>query len=283
MAVPEKKEAVLYLVATPIGNLQDISFRAVEVLKNVGLVACEDTRHTRKLLSAFDIHVPLISCHEHNEDRRSPELIDKMREGISIALVSDAGTPAVNDPGFRLVRDAVAAGLDVVPIPGPAAFVSAVVGSGLPTDSIFFGGFLPSRSGERRRRLEEVRAIPATLVFYESPHRLAGSIADCLDVLGDRNAAVARELTKLHEEFIRGTLSEISQRIGSADVKGELVLVIDRGSTAADDTPQVSLAERVNRLQAEGMTNREAIKAAAKEFGLSRSEAYRRIVRDGVK
>ncbi|MCC6327021.1 MAG: 16S rRNA (cytidine(1402)-2'-O)-methyltransferase, partial [Acidobacteria bacterium] len=188
----------LYLVATPIGNLADISLRAIETLKAADVIACEDTRHSRKLLDHYAISKKLISYHEHNERERAAELIERIKAGASVAVISDAGTPGINDPGFVLVSEAFAAGLPVVAVPGPAAFVTAAVVSGLPTDSIFFGGFLPSRKGERRRRLEEVRDIPATLVFYESPHRLAASLLDCLETLGDRKAAVARELTKLH-------------------------------------------------------------------------------------
>ena len=199
----------LYLVATPIGNLQDITLRALETLRTVDLIACEDTRHTRNLLNHFRISNQTVSYHEHNEQERAEELADRLVRGESIAIVSDAGTPGICDPGFRIVQRAIEIGAAVVPIPGAAAFVNAAVASGLATDSIFFGGFLPAKKGERRKRLEEIRDIPATLVFYEAPHRLAKSLVDCLDVLGDRRAAVARELTKLHEETVCGTLSEL--------------------------------------------------------------------------
>ena len=270
----------LYLVSTPIGNLQDISLRALEVLRSVDLIASEDTRHTGKLLAHFQIPGKLISCHEHNEERRAAELIAKLKEGKSIAVVSDAGTPGIADPGFRLVHAAAAQGIEVVPVPGPTAFVSAVVASGLPADAIFFGGFLPSRSGERRRRLEETKNIPATLVFYEAPHRLARSLADCLAVLGDRDAAVARELTKLHEEIVRGSLTSLADRFRDG-AKGEIVLMIERSrgpeiSLAAD----TSIAQRVGQLELEGLDRKAALKRAAKEFGLSRSDAYRRVEAD---
>lgn len=269
----------LYLVATPIGNLADISFRAIETLKAADVIACEDTRHSRKLLDHYGISKKLISYHEHNERERAADLIERIKNGDSVAVISDAGTPGINDPGFVLVSEASAAGLPVVAIPGPAAFVTAVTASGLPTDSIFFGGFLPSRKGERRRRLEEVRDIPATLVFYESPHRLAASLLDCLETLGDRKAAVARELTKLHEDICRGTLAELSERFAADKIKGELVLAIDRASGKAIQAETAeTLAERVQQLESTGMDRRAALKAAAKEFGLSRSEAYRRMV-----
>lgn len=268
----------LYLVATPIGNLADISFRAIETLKAADVIACEDTRHSRKLLDHYGISKKLISYHEHNERERAADLIERIKNGDSVAVISDAGTPGINDPGFVLVSEASAAGLRVVAIPGPAAFVTAVTASGLPTDSIFFGGFLPSRKGERRRRLEVVRDIPATLVFYESPHRLAASLLDCLETLGDRKAAVARELTKLHEDICRGTLAELSERFAADNIKGELVLAIDRASGKAIQAGTAEThAERVQQLESTGMDRRAALKAAAKEFGLSRSEAYRRL------
>lgn len=270
----------LYLVATPIGNLQDMTFRAVETLKSVDLIACEDTRHTRKLLNHFGISSKLVSYHEHNEAGRAEEFAALLREGRSIAVVSDAGTPGISDPSYRVVQAAVDAGSDVVPVPGAVAFVNAAVVSGLPTDSLFFGGFLPSRAGERRKRLEELRGIPATLVLYEAPHRLAKSLLDCASVLGNRNAAVVRELTKVHEETIRGRLNELAERFAGAGIKGEIVLVIDREpaeSAAGEEIKEISLVERVRLLEQE-LDHKTALKRAAKEFGLSRSEAYRRLV-----
>ena len=268
----------LFIVATPIGNLADISYRAVETLKSADIIACEDTRHSQKLLSHYGISKKLVSYHEHNEIARASELIDELNKGSSVAVISDAGTPGINDPGHIIIRDAINAGVDVVSVPGPAAFVNAAVVSGLPTDAIFFGGFLPSRTGERRRRLEEVRAVPATLLFYESPHRLAASLSDCLLVLGPRRAAVVRELTKMHEETARGTLSDLVERFCGASAKGEIVLVIERFSeSSAGVSAGTSLEARVGELEASGMDNKAALKAAAKEFGLSRSEAYREL------
>lgn len=270
----------LYLVATPIGNLQDISFRAVEILGSVGVIACEDTRHTRKLLNAYGISNKLVSYHEHNEKERASELIGLIAEGGSVAIVSDAGTPGINDPGWEVVRQAIEAGIDVVSLPGPAAFVSAAVISGLPTDSIFFGGFLPSRKSERRRRLSEIGSIPATLVLYESPHRIAASLSDCAEILGGRQAAAVRELTKIHEEILRGSLAELAEKFAAEPPKGEFVLVIDRfRDTDLPAAPAGSsvLFERVEELQKQGADQRTALKTAAKEFGLTRSEAYRRL------
>lgn len=267
----------LYLVATPIGNLKDISARALEVLRAVDIIACEDTRHTGNLLQHFGIKQKLVSYHEHNEEARAGELAKHLAEGGSVAVVSDAGTPAICDPSFRVVQKAHEIGARVVPIPGPAAFVSAVVASGLPTDSIFFGGFLPSKKGERQKRLEEVRDIPATLVFYETPHRLARSLADCAAVLGNRSAAVARELTKLHEEILRGTLDVIARHFTENPPRGEIVLVIDRRREEVQGAKEGSIADRVAELESEGLDRKSALKKAAKEFGLSKPEAYRLI------
>jgi 16S rRNA (cytidine1402-2'-O)-methyltransferase len=267
----------LYLVATPIGNLQDVSFRAIEILKSVDLIACEDTRHSLKLLNHYGISKKLISYHEHNERERAAELVERLQKGESVAVISDAGTPGINDPGYVIVQVAVASGVQVVSIPGPVAYVNAVIVSGLPTDSIFFGGFLPSKKGERRKRLEDVKNVPATLAFYESPHRIAKSLADCVEVLGDRRAAVARELTKLHEEIVRGTLNELTERFSDASVKGEFVLVIDRAGDETNSVHAVTLTERVAELEASGLDAKAALKRAAKEFGVSRSEAYRQL------
>lgn len=266
----------LYLVATPIGNLQDISQRALDTLRAVDLIACEDTRHTRKLLNFYEISNKLISYHEHNEVERADELGRALESGKSVALVSDAGTPVISDPGFRLVRKAHEVEASVIPIPGPVAFVTAAIVSGLPTNALFFGGFLPSRKGERRTFLQTVANIPATLVFYESPHRLARCLIDCVDILGDREAAVVRELTKIHEETVRGTLAELAQKYSYANPKGEIVLVIaGEAKAGAVSKNALSLADRVRELELAGEDRKSALKKAAKEFGLSRSEAYR--------
>ncbi len=272
----------LYLVATPIGNLEDITHRAVRVLAEADVVACEDTRRTRVLLDRFGIRTKTVSYHEHNERERAAELCALLEEGRNVAVVSDAGTPGVSDPGFRVVRAAIEKGIAVVPIPGAAAFVAALVASGLPTDEFYFGGFLPARRHARRARLEQARALPVTLVFYESPHRLAESLADAREVLGEREAAVARELTKLHEEFARGRLGELAARFGGEQAaRGEIVLVIDR-NVIADASEQGAgagvVAERVAAFEAEGLDQRAALKRAARELGLTRDEAYRRLM-----
>lgn len=267
----------LYLVATPIGNLADMSFRAIETLKAVDLIACEDTRHSLKLLNHYEIKKKLVSYHEHNERERAIELIERLVGGESVALISDAGTPAINDPGYLLVQKAIEAGIAVVSIPGPIAYVNAVIISGLPADSIFFGGFLPSKKSERRKRLDEVKSIPATLVFYESPHRISRSLIDCLEILGDRPSAVIRELTKIHEETRRGTLKNLAEYFSDANARGEFVLVIDRAGKNEMVANIDSLAGRVRELEASGLDHKAALKAAAKELGISRSEAYRRL------
>ena len=268
----------LYLVATPIGNLADISSRALQTLEVVDLIACEDTRHTGKLLNHFKIKKRLVSYHEHNENSRTEEFAEILKQGKSIAVVSDAGTPAICDPALRVVRKAHEIGATVTAIPGAVAFVNALVVSGLPTDSVFFGGFLPSRKNERRKRLLDVSAIPATLCFYETPHRLSKSLIDCLEVLGNRKAAVVREITKIHEEIILGNLKELTEKFSQSNVKGEIVLVINReeiSNLKFQISDGKSLAERVAELEKEGIDRKLALKKAAKEFALPRSEAYR--------
>lgn len=272
----------LYLVATPIGNLEDITLRALRVLKEVDQIACEDTRHTLKLLTHFDIHKPLISYHEHNELTRAPELVLAMEKGASIALVSDAGMPLVSDPGHRLVTLAIRHRIPVVPIPGPAALLAALCASGLPNEEFLFLGFLPARSGERQRSLERLRIEDRTLIFYEAPHRIADTIADAVAILGDRPACLAREVTKIHEEFRRGRLTEIFQSLDEHPAKGEITLVIGPAGKSAPgtnvDTAQ-SLAARVDELMHQAKLDRkEALKLAAKERGMSKHDAYRQLL-----
>lgn len=268
----------VYLVATPIGNLADISHRALETLAEADIIACEDTRHTGKLLNHFGIKKKLVSYHEHNEQARAEEFAALLNQGKSIAVVADAGTPGVCDPALRIVRKAIEIGAKVVSIPGAVAFVNALIVSGLPTDSIFFGGFLPSKKNERRKRLAEISEIPATIIFYETPHRLSKSLTDCLEILGNRNTAVVREITKLHEETVRGNLEELAAKFSSGEVKGEIVLIIDRTQVESRESQvenRKSIAERVAELEKEGIDRKAALKKAAKEFGLPRSEAYR--------
>jgi 16S rRNA (cytidine1402-2'-O)-methyltransferase len=271
----------LYVVATPIGNLEDITQRALRVLSSVSVVACEDTRRTRVLLDHYSIKAKLVSYHEHNERERARELGELLEAGSDVAIVSDAGTPGISDPGFRLVQETASRGIRIVPVPGPTAFVAALVASGLPTDQFFFGGFLPARSTQRRARLMEARAISSTLIFYEAPHRIHEALSDAREVLGERQAVVVRELTKIHEEILRGRLSELAEHFAARDsARGEMVLVIDRhpigdGLTAQNSDEEV--AARVAALEEEGLSARDALKRAARELGLNRSEAYRRL------
>ena len=269
----------LYVVPTPIGNLEDITQRALRILGEVDLIACEDTRHTRKLLNHYSIKTKTISYHEHNERERAAELCAMIEAGKSVALVSDAGTPAISDPGFRLVRLAVEAGVPVVSLPGPSALITALAGSGLPTDEFFFGGFLPARSGARRTRLEELRSIPATLIFYEAPHRIVATLKDAHQILGEREAVIARELTKLHEEIARGRLSELAARFSAPEgARGEMVLIIDRTVISSEVKDVASVSALVARLEESGLDHRAALKKAAREMGIPRAEAYRRLL-----
>jgi 16S rRNA (cytidine1402-2'-O)-methyltransferase len=268
----------LYLVATPIGNLEDITYRAVRVLSEADLIACEDTRHTRKLLDHYGISKPTISYHEHNEMERAPELVERIRAGASIALVSDAGMPLVSDPGYRLVRAAVDAGIPVVPIPGPSALLAALAASGLPTDAFHFGGFLPSKPIQRAKALEALAEEEATLIFYEAPHRLVEALESIEEALGPRPVVVARELTKLHEEFLRGTAAEIRERMGAVDaVKGEITILIGKATAPApDDRP---LDQAVDELVGCGVPRMDAIKQVARRRGLSKREVYEQLLR----
>ena len=269
----------LYLVATPIGNLADITHRALQILKDVNLIACEDTRHTRKLLQHYGIDTKTISYHEHNEQQRAAELIDLLKQGNDIAVVSDAGTPSISDPGFRLVRAAIENEVAVVPVPGPSALISALIAAGLPTDEFFFAGFLPSRSHARRSRLNELRSVPGTLIFYEAPHRLATTLTDVLEILGEREAVVARELTKVHEEIRRGRLSELAAHYASGEnARGEIVVLIDKNVIGDVIAPNQSVAALVDQYEQDGLDHRAALKKAARELGLSRAEAYRKLI-----
>jgi probable S-adenosylmethionine-dependent methyltransferase, YraL family len=271
----------LYLVATPIGNLEDITLRALRILKGADQIACEDTRHTQKLLNHYNIQKSLVSYHEHNEMTRAPELVLAMEQGAQIALVSDAGMPLVSDPGYRLVILALRHHLPVVPIPGPSALLAALSASGLPNEEFLFAGFLPARTGERRRALERLRIEDRTIILYEAPHRIEGTLADARDVLGDRPACLAREVTKLHEEFRRGTLSELTASLSEKPARGEITLLIGavppEERSAQRDSSQ-SLAERVDELIRQAKLDRkEALKLAAKERGMTKRAAYQEL------
>ncbi len=272
--------SALYLVATPIGNLEDITLRALRVLKEVDLIACEDTRQTQKLLTHYGIHTRTVSYHEHNEMTKAAELVVDLEGGAKIALVTDAGMPGISDPGFRLITLAIRHHVPVVPIPGASAYLAALVASGLPTDSFRFSGFLPNKSGQRRKLLESVRESPRTQVFYEAPHRLLETLADVIEVLGtDRHVVVAREVTKLHEEFLRGRAGEILDELKTrGDVKGEITLLIAKqdGSEPRAASSELTVAQRVREIMAaENADEKSALKKVAKERGMGKSEAYR--------
>jgi 16S rRNA (cytidine1402-2'-O)-methyltransferase len=272
----------LYLVATPIGNLEDITLRAIRVLKQADLIACEDTRQTQKLLNHYGISTRTISYHEHNEASRAAELVKELEQGLRIAVVTDAGMPGVADPGFRLTALAIERGIPVVPIPGPAAFVAALVASGLPIESFSFRGFLPAKSGARRRVLEKLRTSSETEIFYEAPHRIREALEDVTEVLGPaRPVVVARELTKIHEEFLRGTVGQIIEGLKSREtVKGEITLLIGPAAEGEIQGPVGSIRDRVGHImREESVDEKAALKKVAKERGISKSEAYRQLQR----
>jgi 16S rRNA (cytidine1402-2'-O)-methyltransferase len=280
-AASSTAKGALYVVATPIGNLEDITLRALRVLKEADLIACEDTRQTQKLLSHYAIEKPTVSYHEHNEAERATELVSRLEQGASVALVSDAGMPGISDPGYRVVALAVERGIAVVPIPGAVAFATALSASGLPTDSFCFNGFLPAKSGQRREALEGMRESRVTEVFYEAPHRLIDALKDTVAVLGaERPVVVARELTKIHEEFVRGGAAQVlrlfEERAG--EVKGEIVLLIGKGS--AQVVPKVNPRQRLDEIMREQkLDEKAALKVLAREMGVSKSEVYREVQR----
>jgi len=266
----------LYVVGTPIGNLEDITLRALRVLEQVDVIACEDTRQTQKLLEHYGIHTRTVSYHEHNELTRAAELIVDLEGGARIAIVTDAGTPGISDPGYRLITLAVRHQIPVIPIPGPSAFVTALVASGLPTDSFRFGGFLPAKQGQRRTILETLRNIEKTAIFYEAPHRIEEALADIVAILGpSRHVVIAREVTKIHEEFLRGRADQLREQVRAHPLKGEITLLIAKAEEIAQPQ-QASVAERVAQVMtSESVDEKSALKKVAKELGLSRSEAYR--------
>jgi 16S rRNA (cytidine1402-2'-O)-methyltransferase len=275
----QTKPGTLYVVATPIGNLEDISYRAVRVLKEADLIACEDTRHTAKLLHHYGIDKPTVSYHEHNEAARAEELVTKLTAGLNVAQVSDAGMPGISDPGYRVIKLAIERGVPVVPIPGASAVVTALAASGLPTDSFQFLGFLPARSGERRTLLESVRNAQQTTVVYEAPHRIAETMKDIVELLGaERPVVLARELTKLHEEFIRGSAAQVLHRAQEHELKGEITLLVGKG--AEQQVAPKDIAQRLEELMREQkLEESAALKVLAKQQGISKSEVYRELQR----
>ncbi len=271
----------LYLVATPIGNLEDVTLRALRILKEVDLIACEDTRRTAKLLNHYAIATPRESLHEHNEAARTPRLLEALRQGRSIALVSDAGMPLISDPGFTLVSECTRMGIKVVPVPGPSSVLAALAGSGLPADRFYFSGFLPSRGSQRKKKLVELAGLTCTLILYEAPHRLLESLEDMVEILGPRSACLARELTKIHEEWLHGTLREILDILKARPpVRGEITLVVAGGEGRAQvqphpDSIRAHVEEEMKRT---GTSSKEALRAVARKRGISRREAYREML-----
>jgi 16S rRNA (cytidine1402-2'-O)-methyltransferase len=267
----------LYIISTPIGNLEDITYRAVATLRSVATIACEDTRQTAKLLRHYGIQTPLTSFHEHNEAERAGQLVSQLEAGDSLALVSDAGTPLVSDPGYRLVRAAIERGIDVLPIPGPCAAISALTASGLPTDAFLFGGFLPAKAGKRRAELDRHRTAEHTLIFYEAPHRIVESLEDVSARLGhSRPVVVAREMTKLHEEFLRGSADEVLAILaGRPSVKGEITLLIGKAPAPAGTPSREQLHTEVEQLTSAGASRMEAIKQVARRHGIGKRDMYK--------
>ena len=278
---PESFCPGLYLVATPIGNLKDITLRALDVLRAADQILAEDTRRTRKLLTRYDINTPLKSLNDHNERAMANQLVEQMANGTQFALVSDAGTPLISDPGFCLVRAALDAGVNVVPIPGPSSLLAALTGSGLPVDRFTFCGFLPRKPGTRRRLLNDLASEPGTLIFLESPRRLVSSLAEAAEILGDRPVAIARELTKMHEEFIRGTLPAVAAQLGRTEVRGEVTVCVAGANFVTPDVTSTrksldhkDLSQRFAQLLKGGMSRTEALKTLARQHGASRREIY---------
>jgi 16S rRNA (cytidine1402-2'-O)-methyltransferase len=279
----QHRRGVLYVVGTPIGNLEDITYRAVRVLREAELIACEDTRHTRKLLDHYGIEAKLVSYHEHNEAQRAEELVKKLLEGVTVAQVSDAGMPGISDPGYRVIQLAIENGIVVVPVPGPSALVTALAASGLPTDAFEFRGFLPARSGQRRTVLESIRSAEHTVIFYEAPHRVHEAVEDIVAVLGPaRPLVIARELTKMHEEFLRGTAGALAEQIRDRDVKGEITVLIGKAPSGEQDAGVVDLGARLREImRGQNLDEKAALKVLAKERGISKSEVYREVQRSG--
>jgi 16S rRNA (cytidine1402-2'-O)-methyltransferase len=274
----------LYLVSTPIGNLEDITLRALRVLREADVVACEDTRQTQKLLRHFEIEKRMVSYHEHNEITRGAELVIEMEQGAVVALASDAGTPVLSDPGHHLVTLCLRHHIPVIPIPGPSAALAALAASGLPVEEFAFLGFLPARAGDRRKTIQALRAERKTLIFYEAPHRIAEMLADAAEIMGARPAVVAREITKLHEEFLRGTLEELAARAAKHPPRGEITVLVGPSAepipgVIAGPAAALSLSARVAQLERdEGLDRKAALKQAARERGLNKRDAYKRLL-----
>ena len=264
----------LYVVATPIGNLEDITLRALRVLKEVDVIAAEDTRHTQILLNHYGIRTPLTSYHEHNEKTKARQLMSRLERGEQIALVSDAGTPAISDPGYRLAVEAIRGRIPVIPIPGASALTAVLSAGGLPTDRFVFDGFLPAKKQERRARLRALSSETGTLVIYEAPHRLTETLNDLAEILGDREIVLAREVSKVHEEFLRGRLTEVAKQVAGREIKGELTLLIG-GSRGQSEVSQEQIEEEIRKLKDDGLRVKEIAEILGEKYGYSKKEIYR--------
>jgi 16S rRNA (cytidine1402-2'-O)-methyltransferase len=273
---------VLYVVATPIGNLEDITLRAIRVLKEVDLIAAEDTRHTKKLLAHYGITTRLNSYYDEVEAEKASLLVEQLKNGKNIALVSDAGTPTLSDPGFRLVQEAIRAAIPVVPVPGPSALIAALSAGGLPTDRFVFEGFLPVKKRQRRERLQRLRQEERTLVFYEAPHRLKETLEDILELLGDREMVLGREITKVYEEFIRGGLGEVTVEIGRREIRGEIVLLVS-GFAGEPVVSEDVLKAEIEKLVQKGLRIKEIAEIVGERFSHSKREIYRLALEGGKK
>ena len=265
---------VLYIVATPIGNLEDITLRALRILKEVDLIAAEDTRHTRKLLTHYGVNTPLTSYYDHIETEKAPTLIAQLLAGKSIALVSDAGSPGIADPGYRLVKGAAEAGVTVVPIPGPSSVIALLSMSGLPTDRFVFEGFLPAKTAQRRKALQRLTQEERTIFFFESPHRLLDTLLDIENILGKRLIVIGRELTKLHEEVLRGSVTDVRIQLQSRDIKGEVTLLVSGATEKAPSLDETLLAEDIRALRAQGLKLKEIAQIISERRGVSKREIY---------
>ncbi len=271
-------KGTLYLCATPIGNLEDLTPRALRMLKEANIIAAEDTRHTRQLMTHFDLHGHLISYHEHNKEKQGPLLIQRLLAGENIALVSDAGFPGIADPGELLVRQAILEDITVVPVPGANAALSGLVASGLPSSTFFFGGFLPKSKKNRRLQLDEWKNIPGTIVFYEAPHRIKVVLQDILTAWGNRAVVLAREITKMHEEFFRGDIISALEHLAAKEPRGEFVIILGAGEKMAEILPQIAPLDKVRMLMAKGTQKKEALAAVAKEYKIPKRELYNKLL-----
>lgn len=275
----EKKFGVLYIVATPIGNLEDITLRAISVLKEVDLIAAEDTRHSLKLLNHLEISKPLISYHRHNEDTRTDLLIKELKEGKSIALISDAGTPGISDPGQEAIKKCIEENIKIVPIPGACAMINALICSGIDTTEFIFLGFLPLNKKNRNEKLEEIRSANKTLILYEAPHKIKSTLSDLKSVIGDRKIVIARELTKIHEEFLRGNINELIEK--TENIKGEMVLIIEKNKKIDKENifDNLTLEEHYKLYEEQGFSKKDIIKKIAKDRNVNKNEIYKKFIK----